>query len=57
MLQVSGWRVMNRRWFFVIIGLALVSLDHAAWSEDTCDCADMADLMNREAEERAAIKA
>jgi hypothetical protein len=56
-LQVSGSQVMNKRWFFAVIGLALFSLDHPAWSEATCECADMADLMNREAEERAAIKA
>jgi len=57
MLQVSGSQVMNKRWFFAVIGLALFSLDHPALSEATCECADMADLMNREAEKRAAIKA
>ena len=57
MLQVSGSQVMNKRWFLAIIGLALFSLGRLAWSEATCECADMADLMNREAEELAAIKA
>jgi len=57
MLQASGSHVMNKRWLCAVIGLTLLSLDHRAWSEDTCECADMADLMNREAEERAAIKA
>jgi hypothetical protein len=57
MLQASGLQVMNKRWLCAVAALALVSLHHRAWSEDTCECADMADLMNREAEERAALKA
>ena len=48
---------MNKRWLCAVIGLALVSLGHCAQSEETCECADMADLMNRETEARAAIKA
>ena len=48
---------MNKRWLCAVTALALVSLHNCAWSEDTCECADMADLMNREAEQGAAIKA
>jgi hypothetical protein len=48
---------VNKRWLCAGLALALLSLDQHAWSDDTCECADMADLMNREAEERAAIKA
>jgi hypothetical protein len=36
------------------LALALVGIAHGA---DTCECADIADLRNREAEERAAIQA
>jgi len=48
---------MNTRWFCVVLGSALLPLAPHARSEDTCECADMADLVNREAEQRAAIKA
>src|SRR5688572_31494776 len=37
--------------------LVLLAMAGAAEATDTCECADIADLRNREAEERAAIQA
>ena len=39
------------------ITLVLLAMAGAAEAAGTCECADIADLRNREAEERAAIQA